>query len=138
MKHTLIGLLVSLAQSALMLFILSIFIGNPVLSQALGANEESFHMGILTFGILYSPLSLILGIIMNIVSRKNEYTADRFAGEKYDPKPLQVALKKLSVNNLSNLKPHPAYVFFYYSHPPLIKRLAALDKIKAKATLQLS
>ena len=129
-KHTLTGIIISLAQTGLMLFILSLFIGNPVLSKALGANEGSFHMGILAFGLLYSPLSLILGLVMNIVSRKNEYTADRFAGENYNAQALIAALKRLSVNNLSNLKPHPVYVFFYYSHPPLLKRLNALKKFK--------
>ena len=128
-KHTLIGTVISLAQMGLMLYILSLFIGNPVLSQALGANEGSFHLGILAFGLLYSPLSTLLGLIMNGISRKNEFAADRYAGENFDPNPLQEALKKLSVNHLSNLCPHPAYVFFYYSHPPLLERLKALNEI---------
>ncbi len=128
-KHTILGTALSLLQTGLMLFILGFFIGNPVLSQALGATEGSFHMGILAFGLLYSPLSTVLGIIMNIVSRKNEFAADRYAGEKYNPEALKTALKKLSVNHLSNLRPHPAYVFFYYSHPPLLQRLKALDKV---------
>jgi STE24 endopeptidase len=129
-KHTLEGTLISLAETGLMLFILSLFIGHPDLSKALGATEGSFHMGVLAFGLLYSPISMILGLFSNILSRKNEYAADRFAGEKYDPSALQEALKKLSVNNLSNLRPHPAYVFVYYSHPPLLQRLRALDEIK--------
>lgn len=128
-KHTLSGITISLLQTGFMLYILSLFIGNPVLSEALGATKGSFHLGILTFGLLYSPLSLILGLAMNILSRKNEYAADRFAGVNYKPKALKEALKKLSVNNLSNLRPHPAYVFFHYSHPPLLKRLENLDKI---------
>lgn len=128
-KHTLTGMILSLLQTGLLLFILSLFIGNPVLSEALGASEGSFHLGILAFGLLYSPLSLVLGLFMNMLSRKNEFEADRYAGENYKPKSLQLALKKLSVNHLSNLRPHPAYVFFYYSHPPLLQRLAALDKI---------
>jgi STE24 endopeptidase len=126
-KHTLLGIIISLAQTGLMLFILSLFIGNPVLSQALGAEKGSFYMGILAFGLLYSPLSLVLGLVMNVVSRKNEYAADSFAGINFNPEALISALKKLSVNNLSNLRPHPVYVFFYYSHPPLLKRLSALN-----------
>jgi len=128
-KHTLEDTLISLAETGLMLFILSLFIGHPDLSKALGATEGSFHMGVLTFGLLYSPISMILGLFSNILSRKNEYAADRFAGEKYDPSALQEALKKLSVNNLSNLRPHPAYVFVYYSHPPLLERLRALAEL---------
>jgi len=129
-KHTLTGTIISLLQTGLMLFILSLLIGNPALSQALGANEGSFHLGILAFGLLYSPMSLILGLGMNILSRKNEFAADRYAGENFKPQPLQDALKKLSVNHLSNLRPHPAYVFFYYSHPPLLQRLQALGNVK--------
>ncbi len=129
-KHTLTGTIITLLQTGLMLYILSLFIGNPVLSQALGASEGSFHLGILAFGLLYSPLSLILGLGMNVMSRKNEFSADRYAGENFKPQPLQDALKKLSVNHLSNLRPHPAYVFFYYSHPPLLQRLQALGNIK--------
>ncbi|MCD4725215.1 MAG: M48 family metalloprotease, partial [Bacteroidales bacterium] len=83
-------------------------------------------MGLIAFGLLYSPLSLLLGLVMNTISRKNEFAADRFSAENYDPFALSDALKKLSVNNLSNLRPHPVYVFFYYSHPPLLKRLEAL------------
>ncbi len=128
-KHTLSGTVLSLLQTGLMLFILSLFLDNPVLSGALGANEPSFHMSILAFGLLYGPISLLLGLIMNIISRKNEFAADRYAGEHYAAKPLQDALKKLSVNHLSNLRPHPAYVFFYYSHPPLLARLKALESV---------
>lgn len=129
-KHTITGTIISLLQTGLMLFILSLFISNPILSQAIGAEEGSFHMGILAFGLLYTPLSMILGIVMNMVSRKNEFAADRFAAENFSSKPLQDALKKLSVNHLSNMQPHPAYVFFHYSHPPLLQRLKALGKIK--------
>lgn len=129
-KHTITGTIISLLQTGLMLYILSLFIGNPVLSQALGAEEGSFHLGILAFGLLYSPLSLVIGVIMNVVSRKNEFAADCYACENYESNALQTALKKLSVNHLSNLRPHPVFVFFHYSHPPLLQRLSALDKVE--------
>ncbi len=128
-KHTLTSTIISLANTGLMLFLLSIFLEYPVFSKALGADKASFHMGILAFGLLYGPISLALGLIMNLISRKNEFAADRYAGENYSAVPLQDALKKLSVNHLSNLRPHPAYVFFYYSHPPLLARLKALETI---------
>ncbi len=131
-KHTTLGMLIFIAQTGIMMYIMSILIGNPVLSQALGATQGSFHMGLLAFGLLYSPISTILSLVMNVVSRKNEFAADRFAGENYNPKALMDALKKLSVNHLSNLLPHPAYVFFYYSHPPLLQRLKALSVIDKK------
>ena len=130
LKHTRTGVILSILQTGLTLYILSWFIGNPLLSQALGAEQGSFHMGILAFGILYTPLSLILELGMNIISRKHEFQADSFAGTKYNASSLQSALKKLSVDNLSNLHPHPAYVFFYYSHPPLLERLKNLESIK--------
>lgn len=129
-KHTYLGLGISLVQTGFMFFVLSLFVGNPLLSEALGSSNISFHIGVLVFAILYSPVSLILGLLTNYVSRKHEFEADKFAGEKFNADALGIALKKLSVNNLSNLKPHPIYVFFYYSHPPLIQRLAALNKIK--------
>lgn len=127
-KHSFKGILFSIAHTGLLFFILSFFLGNTMLDKALGVSESCFHIEIITFGLLYSPLSMILGVFMNIYSRKNEYEADRFAKDNYDGKALQDALKKLSVNTLSNLRPHPLYVFFHYSHPPLLDRLKALDK----------
>ncbi|MFP4467994.1 MAG: M48 family metallopeptidase [Bacteroidales bacterium] len=129
-KHTVKGMAVSVLHTGIMLFLLGLFINRPELSMALGAQEASFHMGILAFGLLYSPISLLLGIISNRMSRRYEYEADAFAARKYDPEPLQEALKKLSVNHLSNLRPHPAYVYVYYSHPPLLQRLRHLDKFR--------
>lgn len=128
-KHTLTGMALGIVQTGILLFILQIFIGNPLLSQALGADQGSFHMGVLAFGMLYSPISMAIGIIMNLISRKNEFAADRFAAEKYSGKSMKEALKKLSVKNLSNLRPHPAVVFVSYSHPPLLQRLKAIDHI---------
>lgn len=131
LKHTREGLILSLLQMGVMLFVLNLFISSPALSEALGAESSSFHMGILTFGLLYSPISLLIGLLMNARSRKNEYAADRFAGKRYDPDALMLALKKLSTDHLSNLQPHPAYVKFYYSHPPLLQRLKALRRMNA-------
>ncbi|MFO7827296.1 MAG: M48 family metallopeptidase [Bacteroidales bacterium] len=129
-KHTLISVFSTIIQTGITFFILSLFVDNPVLSKALGAEQASFHLGLITFGFLYSPISTIIGIFMNIISRKNEFTADRFAAEHFKGEYLQNALKNLSVNNLSNLTPHPAYVFVNYSHPPLLKRLAFINQIK--------
>lgn len=128
-KHTLVSVITSIIQTGLTLYILSLFVGNPALSKALGSDIPGFHLGLITFGFLYSPISTIIGLFMNMVSRKNEYAADQFASEKYKGIYLQNALKELSVNNLSNLTPHPAYVFFNYSHPPLLQRLKHIDKL---------
>jgi len=125
-KHTLSGLLLSLLQMGVMLFLLSLFISNPNLSMALGVNKPEFHIGLIAFGLLYTPLSLITGLFMNIISRKNEYQADNFAASTYGSEALISALKKLASNNLSNLTPHPFYVTMSYSHPSLHQRILNL------------
>ncbi|MGK7396037.1 MAG: M48 family metallopeptidase [Candidatus Cyclobacteriaceae bacterium M3_2C_046] len=127
-KHIVSGFVLSIIQTGVMLFIMSLMIFSPALSQALGADQIGLHLNLLAFGILYAPISKITGILLNVISRKNEYEADAFATLSFDGSALQLALKKLSVNNLSNLLPHPWYVFFHYSHPPLLKRLKAIDK----------
>ena len=121
-------MIVSVIYSGILFFILSLFLGNPLLSQALGASKGSFHMGIVAFGLLYTPISLLLGLVMNLASRKNEFQADRYAVKNNQGDALQNALIKLSVDNLSNLRPHPVYVFFYYSHPPLLMRLKQIKE----------
>lgn len=126
-KHVLLGLLSSFIMTGFMLFLFSLIINNPELSKALGAKVPGFHMGLIVFGFLYSPLSLIIGLFSNYLSRRNEFQADKFVKENFKPDVLADALKKLSVKNLSNMTPHPAYVFFHYSHPPLFKRLEKLE-----------
>ncbi len=125
-KHTTTGLVLSFLQTALTLYLFSLFVGVDSFAQALGGSEASFHLGLIAFGILYSPISTLLGLGTNLISRRNEYQADRFAREKYNADDLINALKVLSKTNLSNLTPHPAYVFFHYSHPPLLQRIRAM------------
>lgn len=127
-KHTLIGTVLSILQTGMILFILSMFLGSPYLSGALGAAEPSFHLSLVAFGILFTPISLVIGLAMNAFSRKHEFQADNFAAVNYSGKSLKDALIRLSVNNLSNLRPHPAYVFFYYSHPPLLQRIKRINE----------
>ena len=125
-QHTRQSLVLSILQTGVMLFLLGIFLRKPEFSLALGAEQLSFHVGIIAFGIIFSPISTIIGIGMNMLSRKNEFEADSYARDTYDGKPLASALKKLTAENLGNLKPHPAYVFVHYSHPPVLKRLERL------------
>lgn len=127
--HVIWSLVLGILQTGVVLFIFSLFVGSPELSAALGVEKPSFHIGLIAFGILYSPISMITGLAMNIFSRKNEYEADAFAAKYFDGKELASALKKLSVKNLSNLRPHPVYVFFHYSHPTLLQRLNALKSL---------
>jgi STE24 endopeptidase len=127
-KHIYKGLLLSLFQTAVMIALLKFALSNPELSFALGAKEPSFHMGLLAFALLYSPVSFIIDIITNLFSRKFEYQADDFAKINYSSNKLIDALIKLSVKNLSNLRPHPLYVFFNYSHPTLLQRMEKLKE----------
>ncbi len=125
-KHVVQGLFISLIQTGIVLFIFSLLINSENLSKALGVEVPNFHIGLVAFGILYSPVSFVLGIFINLLSRKNEYQADAFAAQNFNPDSLASALKKLSVKNLSNLTPHKTYVFFHYSHPTLLQRLKHL------------
>jgi STE24 endopeptidase len=126
-KHIVFNLISSILLTGFTLFILSLFINSPVLSEALGIAIPSFHIGLIAFGILYSPISEITGLFMNYMSRKFEYQADNFAKETFEGKALITSLKKLSKNSLSNLTPHPAYVFAHYSHPTLLERINNLE-----------
>ena len=126
-KHVLRSLFFSVILTGLMLFLFSLVVDNPSLSKSMGAESSSFHLGLIVFGILYSPLSLLIGLGTNFISRKNEFEADRFVRENFKSTELANALKKLSVKNMSNMMPHPAYVFFHYSHPPLLARLEKLE-----------
>ncbi|WP_291960040.1 M48 family metallopeptidase [Maribacter sp.] len=125
-KHIIFNLTSSIVLTGLMLLILSLFINNPEVSLAIGVDRPSFHAALIGFGILYSPISEITGLLMNYFSRKFEYQADDYAKNTYAALPLVTSLKKLSKNSLSNLTPHPAYVFMHYSHPPLIDRIRNL------------
>nr|WP_319398393.1 M48 family metallopeptidase [uncultured Carboxylicivirga sp.] len=126
LKHTMWGTLTGVLQTGVILFVFGLVVGSPILSQALGVEEANFHIGILAFGLLYSPVSFITGIVMSVVSRKNEYAADGYAASFQLGDQLISALKTISVNALSNLTPHPLYVFFHYSHPPLLERIKAI------------
>lgn len=127
-RHIIVNLLLSIALTGLTLWFLSLFISNPLLSEALGVDTPSFHIGFIAFGILYSPISEITGLIMNMVSRAFEYQADNYAKDSYNGEALINSLKKLSKNNLSNLTPHPAMVFIHYSHPTLLQRIKNLRR----------
>ena len=126
-NHIIINLIISILTTGFTLWVLSLLVGNPLLSAALGVEYPAFHIGLVAFGILYSPISEVTGIVMNYLSRKFEYQADNFAKHTYKAQPLITGLKKLSKNSLSNLTPHPAYVFVHYSHPPLYKRFRNLQ-----------
>lgn len=124
--HIWINMIIGTFQSAIILYIFGRFASSIELAQALGyhgASEPVFHLSLIAFGILFSPIENILGIVSNAISRKMEFQADLFAAQHGMGNALVRSLKKLSAENLSNLTPHPAYVFVNYSHPPLFQRV---------------
>ncbi len=127
-KHIITNLFAGILSTGFTLWLLSLLIGNPILSEALQVSEPSFHIGLIAFTILFTPISEITGLFMNMISRKFEYQADRYAAGTYAAAPLINALKKLSKNSLSNLTPHPAFVYVHYSHPTLLQRVQHLKR----------
>ncbi|MBN1186675.1 MAG: M48 family metallopeptidase, partial [Bacteroidales bacterium] len=128
LKHTLWGVVASLLQMAIILFLLGLVVNSPLMAEAVGVAKPSFYIGLTVFGMILTPVSLVASLLMNWLSRRNEFAADAFGGKTYSAEWLASALKKISVKALSNPTPHPAYVFFHYSHPPLLQRLEALEK----------
>ncbi len=127
-KHIVFNLISSILLTGFTLWLLSLFVSLPIFSEALGVSKTSFHIGLIGFGILYSPISEITGLFMNLMSRKFEYQADNYAKDTYKSNALISSLKKISKNSLSNLTPHKAYVFMHYSHPTLLQRVQNLMK----------
>ena len=125
-RHIVINLLLSVCLTGVTLFVLSLFVNYPQLSLAIQVAVPSYHSALLAFVLLYSPISKLTSLLVNFLSRKFEFQADNYAKETLGSAPLISSLKKLSKNNLSNLTPHPAYVFVHYSHPPLLQRIQNL------------
>ena len=128
-KHVLWGMLISIAHTGLIFYLLSVLLGSSGLYQAFYMDHTSIYAGFLFFGLLYTPVEMVLSVALHILSRRNEYEADRFATQTTgEPGSLVEALKKLHSDNLSNLTPHPFYVFLNYSHPTLLQRVQAIQR----------
>jgi len=129
MRHILKMMTIGILQTGILLFLMSLTINTPALFEAFYVNQPSVHAGLVFFGLLYAPLDFFMGMIVQRISRIHEYAADRFAAETTGNAGAMIeALKKLSVHNLSNLSPHPFYVFLNDSHPPVMQRIEALQK----------
>ena len=129
-KHILQSMVISIVHTGVMLYLLSIFVSHAGLFDAFQMEHVSVYAGMIFFGLLFTPIEMILSLLMNILSRHNEFEADRFAGDNTgEPERMIDALKKLSADNLANLTPHPFYVLLHYSHPPLLQRIAALREM---------
>ncbi len=126
-RHIQISMGLGILHMGVMFYLLSFFLSYNPLFSAFYMDQPSVYAGLLFFGMLYAPIELFLGILLQMVSRKNEYAADRFAVETTSDGPAMAdALKKLSAHNLSNLTPHPFFVFLNYSHPPVVERIEAI------------
>jgi STE24 endopeptidase len=132
-KHIPQGAAIDILHSGLVLFLASLFVHSAGLYRAFGVGEQPVYAGLMFFGLLYTPLEMFISIGLQVVSRRQELEADRFAAETVD-RPLTVveALKKLLATNLSNMTPHPFYVFLNYSHPPLLDRVRAIRAVAEK------
>jgi STE24 endopeptidase len=131
-KHILKQLLISIINSGVMLFIFSLFVNNQQFSTAFMMEKSSLYSSLIFFGILYTPISTLVSIVSNALSRKYEYESDAYVVSTFGkPGSMITALKKLSVDNLSNLTPHPLKVFLAYSHPPVIDRIQAIKALSS-------
>jgi len=120
-------IVISLLHFGVIFWLLSRFLESTELFEAFGVSEPSVHAGLIFFGLLYTPIEMVLSVAMSAFSRKNEFEADAFAAQTTgEPEHLVTALKKLSSENLSNLTPHPFFVWLKYSHPPVLQRIEAL------------
>jgi len=129
-KHIQRRLGLGIAQMGIIFYLLSLFLTHEGLFHAFFVESPSVYAGLVFFSILFSPIDLVISIVMQFFSRKDEYQADRFAAETtQNSGALVSALKKLSAHNLSNLTPHPFYVFLNYSHPPVMERISTLNRI---------
>lgn len=128
-NHIVKNMTISILHTGIMFVLLSIFLQVPALFDAFFMEEMSVYAGLLFFGLLYSPVETVLSIFMQMMSRRHEYEADHFAASTIEKSEAMVdVLKKLSKDNLSNLTPHPFYVFLNYSHPPALKRIKAIRR----------
>ncbi len=125
-KHIIKNMGISILQTGIMFFLLSVFLNSQGLFDAFYMEQMSVYAGLIFFGMLYAPIDMIVSVFMQVLSRKYEFEADEFASTTYQGEPMINALKKLSKDNLSNLTPHPFYVFLNYSHPPVLQRIKAI------------
>ena len=129
LRHIVKMMVAGIMQTGLLLYCLAMVIHSPDLYAAFGIDRPSVHVGLVVFGLLTVPLDLFLGLFMQALSRRHEFAADRFAVRTTGRvQPMIEALKTLSVDNLSNLSPHPFYVLLNYSHPPVLQRIQALER----------
>jgi STE24 endopeptidase len=131
LRHIRQGMIISLVNTFMIFFFFSLFLDNSELAAAFGFSQVSLHSSLLMFALLLTPFNLLLQLVANHLSRRNEFAADHFAAQATgDATAMISALQKLSADNLANLVPDPFYVFLHYSHPPVVQRIRALAELK--------
>ena len=136
-RHIVKGLALSLAHTGVLFWLLSVFLDRPGLFDAFGVADPSAYAGLVFFGLLFTPIDLVLSVLVNAFSRRYEFEADAFAADTTGSgEPLVTALKKLSADSLSNLTPHPLQVFLHHAHPPVLQRITALRALEAASSGQ--
>jgi len=128
MRHILQGMIISILHSGIVLYVFSLLLDRKELYDAFLMSRQSLYAGLIFCGMLVSPVEFVISLFLHALSRKNEFSADRFAADTTGRPSIMVdALKKLSLNNLSHLTPHSFYVFLNYSHTPVLERIRALN-----------
>lgn len=128
-KHMVKGMIISAIHTGMMLFVFSLFLENKALVSAFGFDEVSIYASLIAFGILFSPVNMLVSVGGNALSRKFEYEADGYVVKTTGcPAWLIEGLKKLTTDGLGSLTPHPLKVFLQYSHPPILERIKNLKK----------
>jgi STE24 endopeptidase len=126
-KHIIKSMILSTLSTGIVFYTFSVFMNNPELFGAFRMANTSVYASVVFVGFVYSPILRVASIFIQMLSRKHEFEADEFARATYGkPEALISALKKLSVDNLSHLTPHPLKVLLDYSHPPILERIKAL------------
>jgi STE24 endopeptidase len=129
-KHIIFNLLQSVILSSVYILGIMLFFNLEIISEAYGFSGINYGFNLIIYFILLEPVMLVLNLFMMKISRTFEYQADAFAANNYDANFMKNGLKALAKENFSNLTPHPLYVKFYYSHPPLPDRISHIDQLK--------
>jgi STE24 endopeptidase len=127
-RHVQWGLAIAIAHTGVLFFLLSLVLRTPALFAAFAIDQPSVHAGLVIFGILMTPIHLLLSLVLNALSRRHEYAADRFAADAVGTgRDLARGLRHLAADTLANLTPHPWYVALHHSHPPVVERVRVLE-----------
>jgi len=132
-KHVLRQLAFMVLASLILFYLVYLIVGWPPLYRAFGMIQTPVYAGLFLVSLYFAAGGFFLSPAGSAITRHFEREADRMAFDLTGTaKPMVSALKRLAKDNLSNLHPHPWYVRFYYSHPPLTERIEYLQAMDDK------